>query len=312
METRHINAPERGAGTRRYGLALLSIAVIGVGTGAMLGGNLARFSTAKAADLEVSAPAPKGTGALVICGGGSIPDSVRKQFVDLAGGPEARIVVIPTAHAVADRPNAAEVVLAPWKQFGVRSLTVFHTRSRAQADDDEFLRPLIEATGVWFGGGIQANLIAVYRGTAVEAQLAELLKRGGVIGGTSAGAAVMTRVMIASGRNEAKLAEGFDFLPGSVVDQHFLKRNRYKRLMGVLSKNPTLLGFGIDEQTALVVRGRRLDVVGNSYVVACQAAAGDMGPRTDFLKNGDQADLDSLRGPRPLVLPSLKDALAGD
>ncbi|WZO99902.1 cyanophycinase [Isosphaeraceae bacterium EP7] len=293
-------------------LALLAIAAIGLGTVAVLGGNLARSSTAKAADLEVVAPAPKGSGALVICGGGAIPDSVRKQFVDLAGGADARIVVIPTAHSIADRPNAAEMVLAPWKQFGARSLTVFHTRSREKADDAEFLRPLVEATGVWFGGGVQSNLVAAYRGTAVEAHLAELLKRGGVIGGTSAGAAVMTRVMIASGRIEAKLGEGFDFLPGSVVDQHFLKRNRYKRLMGVLNKNPNLLGFGIDEQTALIVRGRRLDVVGNSYVVACQAAVGDQGPRTEFLKGGDQADLDSLRGPRPIVLPSLKDSLASD
>ncbi len=177
----------------------------------------------------------------------------------------------------------------------------------------EYVRPLREATGVWIGGGKQQFLTDAYLGTEVERQLKALLERGGVIGGTSAGAAVMTRVMINSGRTEAKLGQGFDFLPGAVVDQHFLKRNRLPRLLGVLRKHPDLIGLGIDEQTALVVdvRGKRIHVIGNSYVVACvpessTSKAGDPslvptpvpGPTTarlEILKPGDEADLATLR-----------------
>ena len=109
-----------------------------------------------------------------------------------------------------------------------------------------------------------------------------LLARGGVIGGTSAGAAIMSRMMIVSGRTEAKLGQGFDFLPGAVIDQHFLKRNRIKRLLGVVRSHPDLIGLGIDESTALVVdvRGKRLHVIGNSYVIACV-------PETSIATPGD-------------------------
>ena len=93
------------------------------------------------------------------------------------------------------------------------SLVLFHTRSRDEANDPEFCRPLADATGVWIGGGKQTALTSAYLGTEVERQLKAVLDRGGVIGGTSAGAAVMTRVMIASGRTEAVLSRGFDLLP---------------------------------------------------------------------------------------------------
>ena len=133
--------------------------------------------------------------------------------------------MIPTAHDIADGPSV-NTVLDPWKDKGAASVQLFHTRSREQANDAEFVRPLTEATGVWFGGGRQSYLTEAYLGTEVERQLKALLDRGGVIGGTSAGAAVMTRVMITGGRTTADVGQGFDFFPGAVVDQHFLKRNR--------------------------------------------------------------------------------------
>ncbi len=164
---------------------------------------------------------PGTAGALVICGGGGLPESVRREFVRLAGGPKAKIVVIPTASSDADGP-AAEVAefLEPWNKMGAASVVLLHTRSRAKADDPAFSRPLEDATGVWFSGGDQSRVTEVYLGTAVERALHAVLGRGGVIGGTSAGAAIMSRVMITGGREKATVGTGFGFLPGTVVDQH--------------------------------------------------------------------------------------------
>ena len=109
------------------------------------------------ASKSLSAPRPGlAGGSLVICGGGKIPDPVRDRFIELAGGPSARIVVIPTASAFADGPNVDRAIEA-WKGRKVESVQLLHTRSRKQADDPEFVRPLTEATGVWIGGGKQVE-----------------------------------------------------------------------------------------------------------------------------------------------------------
>jgi cyanophycinase len=211
----------------------------------------------------------------------------------LAGGPKARLVVIPTASGSADELDAAKYVQA-WRERGAAAVTVLHTRSRETANNHDFCQPLAEATGVWFGGGDQSKLTAAYRGTAVEAALHGLLRRGGVIGGTSAGAAVMSGPMIAGGYIPAKLEQGFGFLPGGIVDQHFLKRDRMNRLLDVLSKNPGWFGMGIDEGTAVIVEGRTLTVVGQSYAVACLAAGKDRPASCRVLKPQDKADLIAL------------------
>ncbi len=233
-------------------------------------------------------------GALVVCGGGKLPDAVFERFLTLAGGEKAHLVVIPTASESADN-EPDEKHLAPWKERKLASAVVLHTRSRKTADGDEFVEPLRKATGVWFGGGSQARVADAYLGTAVEKELHALLKRDGVIGGTSAGAAVMSRVMIASGNPDAKVARGLDLLPGAVIDQHFRKRERETRLFGVLDRNPGLVGFGIDEGTALVVRGRQLRVVGDSTVTVCLARSATREPWTVELKPGSAADLTQLR-----------------
>ena len=246
-----------------------------------------------------------GSGSLLICGGGKMPDEVKGRFLDLAGGANARIVVIPSAHAAADAPNAEAIYLDPWKALGAGRVSMLHTRSRDRVADPEFLRPLLDATGVWIGGGKQSALADLYGGTEVENQLRALVARGGVVGGSSAGAAIMTRVMIQGGRTEATEGRGFDLLSDAVVDQHFLKRKRLNRLLGLLTKHPDLLGFGIDEGTALLVRGNRLAVLGDSYVVACLPCPSGQPPRVEFLRSGDQADLASLRGPSPRIAGSL-------
>src|SRR4051794_16826059 len=240
-------------------------------------------------------------GSLVICGGGGLPDPVRKRFVELAGGPKARIVVSPTASEDADAkgPELAEFT-EPWAKRGAASVVLLHTRARAKADEPAFSKPLDEATGVWFSGGDQSRVTDAYLGTAVEKALRKVLDRGGVIGGTSAGAAITSRVMITGGQEKATVGTGFGFLPGAVVDQHALRRNRVNRLLGVLADHPGLAGIAIDEATALVVRQDRWQVIGKSYVVVCRLPGNGQHARFDVFEEGDEGMLDAwLRGTGP-------------
>jgi cyanophycinase len=249
--------------------------------------------TGAAGAAPVVEPAGEVAGALVIHGGGNLSDPVRNRFVELAGGAQARLVIVPTASADADNADPS-TILEPWKKQGVASAVVLHTRSRDEADAPAFVKPLMEATGVWLGDGDQTRLTAAYRDTAVERELHRLLGRGGVIGGTSAGAAVMTRVMIGAGNPDGQAAQGFGLLPGMIVDQHFLRGNRVDRLLAVLGKHPGLAGLGIDEQTAVVVKGRRLTVLGDSYAVACLPASSTRPVSLRVLHAGETADLIAL------------------
>lgn len=233
-------------------------------------------------------------GNLVICGGGDLPPSVRNAFFTLAGGEDARIVVILTASEWADEPESAEMY-APWKDMGAAQVTLLHTRNRAKADDEAFCAPLREATAVWFGGGDQTLLADAYLGTRVERELSNLLARGGTIGGTSAGAAIMSRVMIAGGNPYPRMATGLDLLPGAIVDQHFLARNRSPRLWRALQQNPACFGVGIDEGTALIVTRRTMTVAGDSFVTLCFNPSGLRAPRTETLRAGQQIDLVACR-----------------
>ena len=270
------------------GLRRLFFLLIAAG---LSGGVIVAMSLRVAADgpQAESIPTPDRSmpGSLVICGGGRTPESVLQQFMELAGGTRARLVLIPTAETDAGVRAAARSV-DRWRERGAASVHLLHTRSRAEANDPSFLRPLADATGVWFGGGNQTRLSESYVDTALELQLKALLDRGGVIGGTSAGAAIMTRVMITGGRTTATKGRGFDLLPGSVVDQHFLKRNRLGRMRSLLAEHPGLVGFGIDEGTALVFRGDQLSVIGDSSVVACWPAAPEPSAQLKVLKPGDR------------------------
>lgn len=134
-------------------------------------------------------------------------------MVELAGGEHARVVVISTASQTADTPDI-ETYVAWWRQQKLAEMTILHTRSRDMADTEQFVEPLTRATGVWFMGGNQAWLIDTYSGTRTETEMHKLLERGGVIGGTSAGAAVMTKTMIRRGSPTAEVGRGFGFLDG--------------------------------------------------------------------------------------------------
>ena len=247
---------------------------------------------------------PFSGGTLLIVGGGQLPEQIRQRFVDLAGGRDAKIVVIP-AGPINEQSRAQ--YRESWLLYDVKSVDVLHTESRTEADDPEFSRVLKTATGVWLGGGQQTWLAGWYGRTRVESRLKELLGRNGVIGGTSAGAAVMSRVMIAGGRDQPTMGQGFDLIPGAVIDQHFIKRNRMSRLQTVLERHPDLIGFGIDEGTALQygVESGRFQVLGQSVVVACL-----MRKSTDqekalklhlqFLNPGDESDVEQLRRGDPI------------
>jgi cyanophycinase len=266
---------------------------------------------AQAAFLPPIEPSQAIQGSLVLSGGGFLPDSVYDAFLKLAGGSNAHLVIIPTAGGD-DAAKDVGKYLQSWKKHGPASVEFLHTSSATKANDPAFVKPLTKATGVWLDGGDQTRLMNAYRGTAVEGELHKLLERGGVIGGTSAGAAVMGLPMIAGGKDRAKLGTGFGFLPGGIVDQHFLKRNRANRLLNVLEENPGWFGLCIDEGTAVVAEGRTLTVVGNSYAVVCLAASKDRPTGIQVLKAGDKADLIALsraalarsRTPQPPLHPA--------
>lgn len=232
-------------------------------------------------------------GTLVICGGGILPEALRGKVIELAGGEHSRIVVISTASQTADTPEI-ETYVAWWRQQKLAELTILHTRSREVANSEAFTEPLKRATGVWFMGGNQAWLIDAYSGTRTETEMHKLLERDGVIGGTSAGAAVMSKTMIRRGSPTAEVGRGFGFLDGAVVDQHFVRRMRQDRLLKVIEQQPELVGLGIDEGTALLVQGRRLSVLGESEVRVLFSRTDTREPLVESLRSGDKADLSAL------------------
>jgi cyanophycinase len=211
-----------------------------------------------------------GGGSLVICGGGRLPEEVYDEFVKLAGGPKARLVVIPSAYPFASTA-AMKARYSGWRAYRTLSLDYLDAQSRAEADTERFVAPLRRATGIWLAGGSQVRLARLYAGTKAEDAMRTVLERGGTIGGTSAGAAVMSERMIwgVRGSRQVIVDRGFSLLTSAIVDQHFTQRNRHTRLLNVLADNPGAIGLGVDEGTALVVQGNRLRVIGRSNVTCC-------------------------------------------
>lgn len=251
---------------------------------------LARGAVADDNLLGLPAKAVASGGSLVICGGGDMPEQVYAEFVARAGGKEARLVLIPTAYPFSSRAHY-ENYYSGWKDYDVASFDFLDTDSREEADTPSFVRPLEQATGVWIGGGYQGRLTDLYVGTRVETAVKGVLERGGVIGGTSAGAAVMSRTMIRYGNAEAVVDRGFGLLDRAVVDQHFRQRRRFERLIGVVGDHPGLVGLGIDEDTALIVTGNRLRVLGDAQVAVCGSTSAGGPVWIRRLKAGETADL---------------------
>jgi cyanophycinase len=246
--------------------------------------------SARASSPSVEAKSEVVSGALVIVGGGGFPDDIRDRFLQLAGGKKGHLVVIPTASELEVRTKNY-FSFDYWKAQGLASVSLLHTLDPKEANDPSFVKPLKKATAVWLDGGDQALLAKAYHGTAVEKELRNLLANGGVIGGTSAGASIMSDIMIAGGERQVRVGQGFGLLPNVVIDQHFRNRQRQKRLLSVLAKNPRCLGLGIDEETAVVVKGNTFTVLGKDHVSVCLPPTEHDAGTVKLLKSGEEGNL---------------------
>jgi len=230
---------------------------------------LRRAARQRAAGVDPGLPqfgaATVNKGALVIVGGGGMPQSIVDRFVQLAGGPNANIVVLPTAVPREQTDLRIPGFLA---RAGVKKVTVLDQRGPEEVSSETFRLALKEATGIWFGGGRQWNFVDAYENTDAVAAFHEVLQRGGVIAGSSAGATIQGEFLVRGHPlgNQVMMAEGYErgfaFLPGSAIDQHFAQRGRQPDLLPVIQRHPQMLGIGLDEATAIVVQGSRADVVG--------------------------------------------------
>lgn len=179
---------------------------------------------------------------------------ILRRFVEVSGGAGARIAVIPTASRLADTGARYEKI---FRQLGAHSARALPFETRADAERDDWLGALDQATGVFFTGGNQLQLSTILGGTPVAKSIRRLNARGVTVGGTSAGAAILSEHMIAFGQGGAtpkaglaSLAPGFGLTNRVVIDQHFRQRDRLGRLLSVLAFNPFAVGIGLDEDTA--------------------------------------------------------------
>jgi|GEM_PF-113018 len=244
-------------------------------SGAMLDlTQLQRAARWRAADVDPGQPrfgAPHvASGSLVIVGGGGMSQSIVDRFLSLAGGSAARIVVLPTA--VPRREAFRARVPRFLARAEVASVTMLPHSRTAEIADAAFETALREATGIWFDGGRQWNFVDAYENTRAIELFHAVLRRGGVIGGSSAGATIQGEYLVRGHPlgNTVMMAEGYErgfaFLPGVAIDQHFSQRQRHLDLIPVIQRHPRLLGIGIDEATALVVSGSRAEVIGEHAV----------------------------------------------
>lgn len=259
-------------------------------------------------------------GHLLIVGGGPLPPAVLARFVELAGGPgKARIVLFPMASS---DPTAGVELSADFQKMGAQAERI--VLDHATADTAEAAARLDGVTGIWFGGGDQVLLTKALQGTKTETAIHARYRAGAVVGGTSAGAAVMTTPMLtgdenhpggerppAKGSNDAYMtiarenvvtAQGFSLLPGAIVDQHFVRRRRNNRLFSLVLEHPDLVGVGIDESTALEVEpdgtwrvlGASVAVVYDArkatITTASSKTLGASGVRIDVLPAGSRYD----------------------
>jgi cyanophycinase len=231
---------------------------------------------------------------------GGAEDKIRDRvilgrFASLAGGPDGVVVVISTASSLGY--EAGERYRAVFADLGVGTVRPLHTMTRAQANDETFARALTDATGIFLTGGNQLRLSSTIGGTVLADAVTDRFHHGAVVAGTSAGASAMSTHMIAFGASGgtpkhrmAALAAGLGVLPSVIVDQHFQQRNRLGRLLSVIAQNPSLLGLGVDEDTAGVVGPDGImEVIGRGSITIVDGAAAE-------------TDAWDVHGHRPLMI----------
>jgi cyanophycinase len=214
------------------------------------------------------------SGSLVIVGGAEDKTGecrILRKFVELGGGPHARVLVITVATELPVEVGTEYVEV--FGRIGVDDVRTFDVSSRAAANLDSAIRMIDQATCIFFTGGDQLRITKLLGGTRVDTALHEAHNRGIALGGTSAGASMMSSTMIVEGEAETNprvsvvdMAPGMEFLDGAVVDQHFAQRGRLGRLLSAVAQYPHHLGLGIDENTAIVVKDHVLQVIGHGAV----------------------------------------------
>ena len=241
------------------------------------------------------------------------PTRILRRFVAEAGGQQARVVVCATASALG--PEIVELYERTFTRLGVAEVLSARPHDRREADKGEHADAVEAATGVFFTGGNQMKLAAAIRGSRFGDAVVDAYDRGVVVGGTSAGASVVSEHMVGYGSPGAQpkfrmvaAAQGLGLLPGVIVDQHFSQRERYGRLVNLVASSPDLLGIGLDEDTAMMVTDEfLLEVVGKGsiFVVDMRTALTDAatargttplmvsGALTHFLPDGARFDLAS-------------------
>lgn len=253
-------------------------------------------------------------GSLVIIGGGSLSDNIYQRIIDLAGGNDAPIVVVPTADGAPSYDQDAAGA-ANFRRLGSTNVTVLHTYDPQVANTEDFVQPLLQAKGVFFGGGRQWRLVDAYAGTLAEQAFRRVLDRGGVISGSSAGASIQGSFLARGDtqNNQVMVGDhqvGFGYIKNTAIDQHVLVRNRLFDMFDILKVRPELLAFGVDENTALVVSKNDAEVIGASYVAVYDGGfwsregsdLKNLPPASNifyYLRNGDKYDL----GERKVVEP---------
>ena len=259
---------------------------------------------------------PQNKGHLVIIGGGDKPSYIMQKIVDFAGGPNSKIIVIPNASS--DPIGSAEYNVEEFKNLGCTNVD-YILFSREEANDHSLVEKLTGATGIFFSGGDQAFLTRDMLGTKLLDKVYEIYNNGGVISGTSAGAAVMSELMITGNelinkdttdifisiqKNNVEVREGFGFVKTAFIDQHFIKRKRLNRSISIVLENPALLGIGIDESTCIIVNpDENFEVLGENQVIVFDGSEcseikedknGNLGAknlRMHILLSGDKFDI---------------------
>ena len=241
------------------------------------------------------------TGSVMVVGGGQQGPEVFAKFIELAGGPDALIVDVPTAGGDSiDTSDGGRGL----KNAGARNVVVYHTTSRTVADADSFVAKIVNARGVWFGGGRHYRLVNSYAGTKSERAFQAVLDRGGVVGGSSAGASILGDYLVRGAPsndnrlfNHPQYLKGFAYLRGVAIDQHVVARERLPDLHDSLtSRRPDLLGISEDEGTVWVVRGDSAEIIGrNKAFVYNGRDANDAGKPFLTLRPGDRYNLATRR-----------------
>lgn len=203
--------------------------------------------------------------------------TILQRFVEEAGGAGARIAILPTASTIPEK--RAEFYREVFSSLGASDAFAVPIVRREEAADVSHARAILGASGVFMTGGDQSRLVGVLGDTPAFAAIRKRLARGAVVGGTSAAASAFSETMIVGGGtglsvrpDTVELGEGFGVLPELIIDQHFSQRERLGRLLSAVGREPGRLGVGIDEDTAIVVRGGRFEVLGSGQVFVLDAS----------------------------------------